>query len=97
MLHPNNALRPVAEGIAGPAPAEPLAEGGACSSLLHTLCEDGKQTVKVTKIIKKNCDLMYPPPKPASRYLDDYEVPPAPDDTYVTWLSQYLERKTDDD
>ena len=87
----------MAEGIVGPAPAETSAKGGTCRSLLKTLCKDGQQTVKVTKVPKKNCELMYPPENGGSRYLDHYVVETAEDDTYVTWLSQWLERNTDDD
>jgi len=97
VLHPQNGIRPVAEGIAGSAPVPGRTEGGACRSLLTELSEDGKQTVKVTKIHKTRTDLMFPVEGGPSRYLDDYIVPPAPPDTYVTWLSMWLEVKPDDD
>jgi hypothetical protein len=98
VLHPRNGIRPVAEGYAGPSPAEITRERGLiCRSLLMELCDDGKQTVKVTKLWKKNCPVMFPEENPESKHLDDYVIPPAAPDTYVTWLSMYLERMKDDD
>lgn len=87
----------MAEGIAGSAPAPSRTEGGPCRSLLMELCEDGKQTMKVTKIHKKCTALMFPDENGSAVYLDDCVVPPAPADTYVTWLSMYLDTKPDDD
>jgi hypothetical protein len=60
------------------------------------LYEDGQQTVKVTKVLKKYTDLMYLQENASSMYLDDFIVPPMPADTYVTWSTVYLAEKRDE-
>lgn len=51
--------------------------------------------VQVTKLHKKYMDVMYPQGNASSMYLDDFVVPPAPSDTYVTWSTVYLVEKRD--
>lgn len=97
VLHPTNGIRPVAEGIAGSAPPSSSSGLSICRSLLMELCEEGQQTVKVTKLYKKKMDLMFPHRMLPSMCLDDYVVPPAPSDTVLTWSSMYLVEKHDDD
>lgn len=80
----------MAEGIAGTTPAQRSAEVSLARSLLMELCEDGQQMVKVTKVHKKNTELMYPEETAMSAYLDEFLTPPAPSDTYVTWSTRYL-------
>lgn len=93
VLHPGNGIRPVAEGIAGTAPPVCNREGGIGRSLLRELCEEGQQMVTVTKLHKKNTELMFPEENNGSRYLDDYVTPPAPSNTSVTWATRYLAEK----
>ena len=97
MLHPGNRLRPVDEGIVGGAPPPTHHEDGMCRNLLMELCEDGQQTVKVTKVHKKNTEFMFPKENACSEFLDDYATPPppAPSDTLVTWSTRYLVDKED--
>lgn len=80
----------MAEGYAGSTPGQRNAEGGIARSLLMELCEDGKQMVKVTKMHKKNTELMYPEETSMSAFLDEFVTPPTPSNTYVTWSTQYL-------
>ena len=96
MLHPRNGIKPVGEGIAGGAPPPRITDGNICRSLLLELCEDGQQMVKVTKLHKKYTDLMYPQGNAACLYLDEFVVPPAPPDTYVTWSTVYLVEKSEE-
>lgn len=97
VLHPSGGIRPVAEGVAGDAPPPTRAEGGIGRTLMMALCEEGQQTVKVTKVHKKNTELMFPDASAGSKFLDDYVDPPdAPGNTFVTWLSRYLVEKDDD-
>lgn len=70
VLHPSNGIRPVAEGIAGMAPCTPIEESIG-RSLMRELCEEGQQMVTVTKLHKKNTELMYPGENDGSKYLDD--------------------------
>lgn len=93
VLHPQNGMKPVGEGIAGGPPPPRSTDNNICRSLLLELCEDGQQTVKVTKLHKKYTDLMYPQGNASSMYLDEFVVPPAPFDTYVTWSTVYLVEK----
>lgn len=87
----------MAEGIAGNTPTPRAAEDASCRSLLMELCEDGKQMLKVTKIHRKNVDLMFPDRDAHAKFLDDIVVPPAPSNTYVTWSTRYLVLKGEDD
>ena len=90
VLHPRYGGKPVAEGVAGSTPAQRSAEGGLARSLLMELCEDGQQMVQVTKVHKKNTELMYPEETAMSAYLDEFLTPPAPSNTFVTWSTRYL-------
>lgn len=83
----------MAEGVAGDTPPITSGEDSTFATLLHDLCEDGKQMVKVTKILRKNTELLYPGDNEVSKFLDDYVDPPA----YVTWLTRYLVEKGDED
>jgi len=96
VLHPRNGNRPVAERIIGSTPPPRSAEPDTHRSLLTELREDEQQTVKITKVHKKNTDLMIPQANSSSMYLDDFVVPPAPADTYVTWHTVYLDYKIDE-
>lgn len=97
VLHPSNGTKPVAEGIAGPALYPPMSpEESIISSLLRRLCEDAQQQVKVTKMHKKNTELMFPDVDKFSKFLDDYVNPEAPRSPFVTWNTQYLVEKVDD-
>ena len=90
VLHPSNGIRPVAEGIAGPAPPKCTTESGIGRSLLRELLEEGQQTVIVTKLHKKNTELMFPEANSGSKYLDDYVTPTASSSFTVTWDTRYL-------
>ena len=90
VLHPGNGIRPVAEGIAGDAPPVPIEDRGIGRSLLRALCEEGQQMVTVTKLHKKNTELMFPEENAGSKYLDDYVTPPASSNTSVAWATRYL-------
>ena len=96
VLHPGSGIKPVAEGIAGGAPSRHKAGDGSGLTFLEELCEDGQQMVTVTKIYKKNTELMYIEDDTISKYLDDYVTPPAHPDTIVRWKSRYLAEKEDD-
>lgn len=76
VLHPAYGTRPVAEGIAGSTPHPKNTDISICRSLLATLCEDGQQTVKVTKLHRKYTELMFPDEDASAFYLDDYLSPP---------------------
>lgn len=95
VLHLSNGNKPVAEGIAGDTP--PLVHTGESigRNILRQLCESDQQMLKVTNIIKKNTELMYPDDTTFSMYLDDYISPPAPSFTRVTWSTRYLVEKDD--
>ena len=86
VLHPWNGLKPVAEGIAGGAPPPKSPEDGMCRSLLMELCEDGHQMVKVTKVHKKNTELMFPDENACFEFLDDYATAPPPQTRLATHL-----------
>jgi hypothetical protein len=96
VLHPRSGVKPVAEGIAGNSPALKIAESGLTCSALMELREDGKQMVKITKMLIKNTHLMYPEEDALGKYLDDYVTPPAPHDTYVMWHLHYLSEMLED-
>lgn len=96
VLHPVHGMKPVAEGIAGGAPPARSVGASICRSLLMELCEEGQQTVKVTKLHKKYTDVMYPQGNASSMYLDEYVVPPAPPNTYITWSTVYLVEKSEE-
>ena len=83
MLHPGHGPKPVAEGIAGCAPSRHSTEEGNVRSFLEELCEDGQQMVRVTKVYRKNTELLFPDDNTRSKYLDDYVCPPAPMETIV--------------
>lgn len=80
----------MAEGVAGCTPSQRSPGDSIARTLLMELCEDGQQMMKVTKMHKKNTELMYPEDTELSAYLDDFLSPPAPSDTYVTWSTRYL-------
>jgi hypothetical protein len=80
----------VAEGVAGCAAGQRNGEESIARSLLMELCEDGKQMVKITKMHKKNTELMYPEENAMSSFLDEFLTPPAPSNTYVTWSTVYM-------
>lgn len=96
VLHPGHGCRPVAEGIAGNKPPSRSREEGICQSLLMELCEDGQQMVKLTKVHKKNIELMFPDENASSKFLESYVVPPASSNTSITWSTRYLVEKDDD-
>lgn len=52
--------------------------------------------VTVTKLHKKNTELLFPGADDGSKYLDDYVTPPAPINTSITWATRYLAEKEDD-
>lgn len=87
----------MAEGYAGDTPTNKSAAEGISISMLQTLCEEGKQMVKITKIHRENTELMFPDRDARSKFLDDYVSPPAPPNTYVTWSTTYLVEKGDED
>ena len=62
-------------------------------SYLSALCDDGQQAVKVTKVLKKNVQLMFPSENAQLRYLEDAATPPAPSETSVKWSIRYLVEK----
>jgi hypothetical protein len=95
VLHPKYGRKPVAEGIAGGAPVIPNSQGGLCRNLLLELCEGDKQVVTVTKMLRKNTELMFPDVIPCTLFLDNFLTPPAPSGTHVTWLSRYLRDKAE--
>lgn len=49
--------------------------------------------VKVTKLYKKNGELLFPEGNGGWKYLDHYVVPPAPSNTTVMWATRYLAEK----
>ena len=53
------------------------------------------QMVMVTKVHKKNTEMMYPEKNTLSKYLDDYITPTDPSATFVTWSTRYLVEKDD--
>lgn len=96
VLHPACGTRPVAEGIAGSAPAAHNPDSNGDRSLLTTLCADGLQSVKVTRVFKKNVLLMFTEDNPTLQFLDQVVTPPAPSDTNVQWSVRYLVEKEAD-
>ena len=96
LLKPCSGTKPVAEGIAGEAPKPANSGGNMDRSYMMTLCEDGLQQVKVTKIYKKNVKLMYTEDNPTLQYLDEVVTPPAPSNTTVKWSVRYLVEKGED-
>lgn len=93
VLHPHNGTKPVAEGIAGGAPSRHSIGDGSGSSFLEDLCNEGQQMVKVTKVYKKNTELMYVENRQCAKFLDEYVTPTAP---MVNWAARYLAEKEDD-
>lgn len=83
-------MRPVAEGIAGSTPAPHNTESSTNRSYLSALCDDGQQSVKVTRVYKKNVQLMYPSENAQIRFLEEAVTPPAPSETSVKWSIRYL-------
>lgn len=83
----------MAEGIAGSLCETQNPESGRERSFLMSLYEGGLQNVKVTKVFKKNVDLMFVAEGSRDRYLDDVVCPPAPHNTTVKWAVRYLARK----
>lgn len=96
VLHPACGRRPVAEGIAGNAPEAHVPAACEDRSYLMSLCEGGLQTVKVTRVYKKNVLLMFTEDNPTLQYLDQVVTPPAPPDTNVKWSVRYLVGKAED-
>lgn len=90
VLHPAHGNKPVAEGVAGSTPPPKYTGESIARTLLMELCEDGQQTVKVTKVHRKGTYLMFPEPNGHSQFLDDYVTPPAHSNTYATWSTRYL-------
>ena len=86
-------MRPVAEGIAGRHPQANNTETNIEQSYLSALCDDGQQAVKVTKVYKKNVELMFAAEDAHIRYLEDAVTPPAPSETSVKWSIRYLVEK----
>lgn len=86
-------MRPVAEGIAGSIPSTENMESTMDRSYLSALCDDGQQAVKVTKVYKKNVELMFPTENAHLRYLEEAVAPPTPNDTTVKWSIRYLVEK----
>lgn len=68
-------------------------KAGTEQSFLMSLCEGGLQYVKVTRVYKKNVELMFVDEKSSHQYLDDVVTPPAPTDTTVKWSVRYLVEK----
>ena len=96
VLHPGAGVKPVGEGIAGNRPPQlHTGDGGIGRSLLMELCESDQQMVKVTKLWKKNTELMFPEENDFSTYLDDYVNPSAEESPFVTWSTRYLVEKAD--
>jgi hypothetical protein len=95
VLHPGCGTKPVAEGIAGGAAGTNNTAEGTVRSFLEELCDDGQQRVTLTKMYRKNTDLLIPDNNARSKYLDDYVYPPAPSGTCVTWYSRYLIPKSE--
>ena len=87
-------MRPVAEGIAGSTPPTQNWASTIDRSYLSALCDDGQQAVRVTKVYKKNVELMFPALNAQLRYLEDVVTPPATSDTTVKWPIRYLVEKT---
>lgn len=52
--------------------------------------------VKLTKVHKKNIELMFPDENASSKFLESYVVPPASSNTSITWSTRYLVEKDDD-
>ena len=96
LLTPGTGTRPIAEGIAGTAPAPYNYSSSMDQTYLSKLCEDGLQNVTVTRIYKKNVLLMFTDPNPTLQYLDQVVTPPAPPDLTVKWNVQYLVEKEED-
>ena len=96
VLYPGFRRRPVAEGIAGSAPAAVDNGLNIAQTLLMELCEDGKQLVRVTKVHKKNVQLMYPDLNAKLQHLEDFTTPLAPNNTWVMWSTCYLVEKATD-
>lgn len=92
VLHPAHGNKPVAEGIAGSRPPPRNIEGSIARTLLMELCEDdGKQTVKVTKVLRKSTFVMHPEDNPLSQFIDGYATPPADSNTHAVWSTRYLQ------
>lgn len=83
----------MAEGIAGGPSQTQNTDSGTNHSFLMSLCEGGLQNVKVTRVYKKNVELMFAGKNAGDRYLDDVVSPPAPNDTTMRWSVRYLVMK----
>lgn len=90
VLYPGHGQKPVAEGIAGSAPPAVDTESGNERSYLMSLCEAGQQYVTITRVHKKNVELMFMHGSPEIRNLDDVLVAPALCDRMVRWSVRYL-------
>lgn len=96
LLSPEDGPRPVAEGIAGSAPAQQNSESCMDRSYLMSLCENGLQKVKVTAVFKKNVQLMFTDDNPTLQFLDQVVTPPAPSNTTIKWSVRYLVEKVEE-
>ena len=85
----------MAEGTAGSAPPQHDTDSGTERSYLMSLCEAGQQYVTVTKIHKKNVELMFMHTNPGIRYLEEVLAAPAMCDRTVRWSVRYLVDKAD--
>lgn len=90
VLYPGNGVRPVAEGIAGSAPPTHDPETWDDRSYLMSLCEAGQQYVAITRVHKKNVELMFGHRNPAIRTLDEAVTAPTVCDRTVRWSVRWL-------
>lgn len=86
----------MAEGIAGIVAGSAETVDGSRRSFLEELQEGGKQMVKITAMLKKNTELMYPKDIPGLKYLDDYVNTTGSSNTYVKWCDRYLRAKVEE-
>ena len=96
ILYPGNGIRPVAEGIAGRAPSQLDPESPIDDTYMKTLFEDGLQNVTVTRVFKRNVELMYAERTSPQRFLDDVVTPPAKPGTTTKWSVRFLVPKEDE-
>lgn len=80
----------MAEGIAGSAPPTHDPKTGIDRSYLETLCKGGHQFVTVTRVHKKNVELMFKHGNPAISNLDEAVTAPDVCDRTVMWSVRFL-------
>ena len=80
----------MAEGIAGSAPPTYDPATGNDRSYLKSLCEAGQQYVTVTRVHKKNVQLMFGHECSWIRNLDEVVTAPDEHDRTVRWSVRYL-------